>query len=73
MTVRKKPIKSDLKRLDAMKDEDIDYSEIPEADESFWEHAVVEIPEPKKGVYIRLDADVSGMDESAGQGLPKPD
>ena len=31
----KKTIKSDLKRLDAMKDEDIDYSEIPELDEEF--------------------------------------
>jgi hypothetical protein len=35
MTVKKKSIKSDLDRLDAMKDEDIDYSDIPELDESF--------------------------------------
>jgi hypothetical protein len=39
-----KKIHSDLKRLDAMKDEDIDYSEIPELDESFFEKATVRFP-----------------------------
>jgi len=31
--------KSDLKRLDAMRDEDIDYRDIPELDEDFWKNA----------------------------------
>ena len=35
MNANKSSIASDLKRLDAMKDEDIDYSDIPEADEEF--------------------------------------
>ena len=37
--MNKKIIKSDLKRLDAMRDEDIDYSDIPELDEDFWKDA----------------------------------
>jgi uncharacterized protein (DUF305 family) len=41
MNTVKKSIKSDLKRLDAMRDEDIDYSEIPEFDEEFLEKAVL--------------------------------
>ena len=32
----KKRTKSDLKRLDAMGDKDIDYSDIPELDEAFF-------------------------------------
>ena len=33
--MKKKSTKSDLKRLDAMSNEDIDYSEIPEFDDEF--------------------------------------
>lgn len=33
--------KSDLKRIDRMKDEDIDYSDIPELDDSFFATARV--------------------------------
>jgi hypothetical protein len=36
MSVKKKSIMSDLKKVDAMKDEDIDYSDIPPLDESFF-------------------------------------
>ena len=32
-------VKSDLKRFDAMRDEDIDYSDIPELDDHFWKNA----------------------------------
>ena len=49
------------KRLDeikAIKDEDIDLSDIPELDEAFWEKAELRLPESKKGVYIRIDNDV---------------
>ena len=62
----KKTIKSDLKRLDAMKDEDIDYSEIPELDEAFFRDARVVVPPAKKQLTIRVDADV--LDWMKGQG-----
>ena len=32
-------VKSDLKRFDAIRDEDIDYSDIPELDDNFWKNA----------------------------------
>ena len=62
----KKTIKSDLKRLDAMKDEDIDYSEIPELDEAFFRDARVVVSPGKKQLTIRVDADV--LDWMKGQG-----
>ena len=62
----RKTIKSDLKRLDAMKDEDIDYSEIPELDEAFFRDARVVVPPAKKQLTIRVDADV--LDWMKGQG-----
>lgn len=66
MTVSKKPTKSDLKRLDAMKDEDIDYSEIPAFDEAFLRQVEMKVSPGKKPVSLRLDADV--LDWMKGQG-----
>ena len=40
--------KKRLKELASIKDEDIDYSEIPEADEEFWKRAELRIPQPVK-------------------------
>ena len=60
--------KKRLKKLKAMKDEDIDYSDIPELDEAFWEKAEVRLPETKTGVYIRLDGDVLDWLKSQGKG-----
>ena len=42
--------KKRLKELEAIKDEDIDYSDIPEADEDFWKRAELRMPQPKKGI-----------------------
>ena len=30
-------------------------SDIPEADANFWRRAELQMPQPKKGIYIRLD------------------
>ena len=60
--------KKRLKELEAIKDEDIDYSDIPELDESFWQRAQLQMPQPKKGVYVRLDADVLDWLKSKGKG-----
>jgi len=60
--------KKRLEELEAIKDEDIDYSEIPEADDRFWQRAELHMPQPKKGVYIRLDADVLQWLKSKGKG-----
>jgi uncharacterized protein (DUF4415 family) len=55
-----------LKQIEALRDEDIDYSDIPETDEAFWEKAELRLPTPKKGVYLRLDQDL--LDWLKGQG-----
>ena len=60
--------KKRLRELKAIKDEDIDYSDIPELDENFWRRAELQMPQPKKGVYVRLDTDVLDWLKSKGKG-----
>lgn len=64
--MNKKSIKSDLKRLDAMHDEDIDYADIPEFDEAFLRSVKMKITPEKKPISLRVDADV--LDWMKGQG-----
>ena len=54
----KKQVKSDLSRIDKMKDSDIDFSDIPETDASIWANAEVIKPQVKIPVSIRLDKDI---------------
>jgi uncharacterized protein (DUF4415 family) len=60
--------KKRLKEIEAIRDEDIDYSDIPEASEDFWRRAELLMPRPKRGVYVRLDADVVEWLKSKGKG-----
>jgi uncharacterized protein (DUF4415 family) len=67
----KRSIKSDLTRVDALGDEEIDYSEIPDLSalgEEFWKKAVVKRAEPKAQVTIRLDREVLDWFKSQGRG-----
>ena len=57
-----------VREIEAIRDADIDYSEIPEADESFWRRAELQMPQPKKGIYVHLDADVIDWLKSRGKG-----
>ena len=57
-----------LKEIEAIQDKEIDYSEIPEADESFWQRVELQMPQPKKGIYIRLDTDIIDWLKSKGKG-----
>ncbi len=61
-------IKSDLKRIEAMRDEEIDYSDIPAIDEGFFKEARVVVPPGKKQLTIRLDADVLAWLKAQGKG-----
>ena len=56
------------KKLDEIKDKNIDYPDIPELDNNFWANAVIEYPEKKKPVTLRLDADVLDWFRSLGKG-----
>lgn len=66
--VSKKSIKSDLARIDRMKDSEIDYSDIPALDGSFLKKATVAWPPVKKQLTIRLDADVLDWLKRYGRG-----
>ena len=51
-----------------MKDEEIDYSDIPELDAAWFEKAVIVLPKPKASVSIRLDQEVLDWFKSQGKG-----
>lgn len=64
----RKSIKSDLARLDRLKDRDIDYSEIPPLDPSFFKKATEAWPPAKQQVTVRLDVDVLDWLKMHGKG-----
>ncbi|HWF11945.1 MAG TPA: BrnA antitoxin family protein [Bryobacteraceae bacterium] len=64
----KKSIKSDLARVDRMKDGEIDYSDIPPLDKSFFTKAAEAWPPAKQQLTIRLDADVLTWLRANGRG-----
>ncbi len=64
----KKKYYSDMKRLRSLNDEEIDTSDIPELDASFFEKAVISLPKPKATVCICLDRDVLEWFKSQGRG-----
>lgn len=66
--MKDEPTKSDLRRIDQMSDEDIDYSDIPEVDAAFFENAPVVVPPGKKQVTVRLDSDVLTWLKGQGRG-----
>jgi len=54
----KKQSRTDWARVDALREQEIDYSEIPELGDDFFKSAVLRMPEPKALVTLRLDRDV---------------
>ncbi len=66
--MNKKSIKSDLARLDRLKDSDIDYSDIPPLGDEFFKKATVAWPPAKQQLTIRLDADVLDWLKANGRG-----
>ena len=57
-----------LNKIEAIRDEDIDYSDIPETDAAFWADAELRMPQIKKGVYLRLDQDILEWLKAQGPG-----
>ena len=53
-----KKSKTNWKRLETMKDADIDLSDIPKINRSLMKNMVVRMPQPKELVSIRIDPDV---------------
>lgn len=60
--------KTDFNRLRRMRDADIDDSDIPRLDKSFWKTAKLTMPEPKDRLTIRVDRDVVQWLKKAGRG-----
>jgi len=52
--------------LEAMSDEDLDYSDIPPLSDEFFEQATLRIPAVKAENLVRLDTDVKQWFESQG-------
>ena len=57
-----------LKELAAMKDEDIDYSDIPELGEEFWKNAIVVYPDRTTPVTLRVKQSVLEIYKAQGKG-----
>jgi uncharacterized protein (DUF4415 family) len=63
----KQPSATDWKRIDAMRDEDIDYSDIPKQGADFFKNAIL-WPGPKKQITLRVDPDVLTFFRKHGRG-----
>ena len=59
---------TDLKQLRAMRDADIDFSDIPKLGKSFWKTARLTMHEPKDRLTIRVDHDVVQWLKKNGRG-----
>lgn len=63
----KKRSRTDWKRIDAMRDEDIDFSDIPKQGPDFFANAIL-WPGPKKQITLRIDPDVLAFFRKHGRG-----
>ncbi len=64
----KKSIKSDLKRIDAMTDENIDYSDIPPLGDEFFTQKTVSFSPSKQQLTIQIDQDILEWLKAEGKG-----
>ena len=55
-------------RIGAVKDEDIDFSDIPELDESFWQRAKLVEPDLTEQVTMRVRRSVLAFFKAPGKG-----
>jgi uncharacterized protein (DUF4415 family) len=63
----KKHSKTDWARVDSMRDEDIDLSDMPELGPDFFANAII-WPGPKKQITVRIDPDVLAFFRKQGRG-----
>ncbi|MEP6538768.1 MAG: BrnA antitoxin family protein [Bryobacteraceae bacterium] len=65
---KRSTIKSDLARVDRLKDTEINYSDIPPLDTSFFTQEAEPWPPVKRQLTVRLDADVLDWLKATGRG-----
>lgn len=63
----KKPSETDWTRIDAMEDEDIDTSDIPPLDDTFFANAKLRLPGNRVSVTVDVDADVLEWFKAQGE------
>jgi uncharacterized protein (DUF4415 family) len=63
----KRRSRTDWKRVDALRDEDIDYSDIPKQGPEFFANTIL-WPGPKKQITLRIDPDVLTFFRKHGRG-----
>ena len=68
MLKNKKSIKSDLKRVDQLRDDQIDYSDMAALDDSFFSKMMVELPHKKQVITLRLDSEILDFFQQGGKG-----
>jgi uncharacterized protein (DUF4415 family) len=68
MPAKQRAIKSDLDRIDKLRDEDIDYSDIPELADDVFAKPLAPWPPKKETITIRVDSDVLGFFKRQGTG-----
>src|ERR1700709_1129788 len=60
--------RTDWSRIDAMTDEDIDTSDVPPLDASFFKETELRMPRAKPVITIRLDPDLLDWFKAQGKG-----
>ena len=60
--------KKRIKKIAAIKDSEIDYSDIPELNTKFWKSAKLVRPENKKSISLRVDSEVLSFFKKKGRG-----
>lgn len=63
----KRRSRTDWKRIDSLRNEDIDYSDIPKLGPDFFAQAILR-PGKKKQITLRLDPDVLAFFRKSGKG-----
>ena len=60
--------RTDWARLKKMRDRDIDHSDVPPLDASFFKNVALRLPQRKKPVALRLDPDIVDWFKRQGKG-----
>lgn len=64
----KKKSHTDWERLETLKDEDIDFSDILPLNDTFFKNAKLRLPRPKTTITMRVDPDVLDWFKKKGKG-----
>jgi uncharacterized protein (DUF4415 family) len=64
----KRKSKTNFKKLEKLKDSEIDFSDIPKLKDSFFKKAELKLPEPKKSISLRIDPEVLAWFKKKGKG-----